>query len=114
MGHYFWKYALKSPFFEEIITQMMVLKMPQNDSQHKELEVLRHEFEYSHFPNINNQFKLTYVMNHLLKFRLKKLYYKCCKMFSFGNTYKKYSDKYKSAKQLINDAKKLRRFYGHI
>ena len=75
---------------------------------------LRLELERIHFPNINNQFKLSYIMNHLLKFRLKKFYYGFGKLFVFGDKYKEYNDKYEKAKKLIVDAKKMRRFYGRI
>ena len=82
---------------------------------------LRAEFAKVHFPNINNRFgageynaKLSFLMNHLLHFRLKKFGYALKKAFAFGERYAKYNDKYQKTKQLIKDAKKLKKSYYKV
>lgn len=116
MGKYFWKYTLKSPFFEEIITQMIILKLPNNDFQNKELDCLRKEFQNIHFPNINTSFatqkkqtQLLFVISRINSFRLKKLGYKFKKAFAFGKKHEKYQRKYNAVKQLLKDAKKFKK-----
>lgn len=111
-----WQYARQTPFYEEILARMIDFKLASiNPKANYSTEIeLRNELERIHFPNINNQFKLTYIMNHLLKFRLKKFYYGFGKLFVFGDKYKEYNDKYEKAKKLIVDAQKMRRFYGRI
>lgn len=85
------------------------------------VSALRAEFINIHFPNINKHFgaleynaKLSFVMNHLLHFRLKKFGYALKKVFAFGERYAKYNDKYQKTKQLIKDAKKLKKSYYKV
>ena len=116
MGKYFWKYTLMSPFFEEIMTQMIALKLPKNDLQNKELDCLRKEFQNMHFPNINNRFtaneyntKLLYVLAHTRQFKLKKAWFGFKKAFAFGKRHEKYQAKYDNIKQLLKDARKFKK-----
>lgn len=121
LGRFFWKYAIKSPFFEDIITQMINLKLPTNNLQNKEIEYLRREFTNMHFPNINNHFaaneyntKLLFVIEHPMRFKLKKSWYAIKKAFAFGKRYQKYQQKYQSLKTLLKDAKKLKKSFLNI
>ena len=107
----FWRYLSMTPFYEVVIFSLL---QNRGNNQTSEIIKLREEFNKIHFPNINNQFKLIYIMNHLNMFKLKKIYYKLCKIFAFGKRYVKYNDKYQKTKQLIKGAKKLRRFYERV
>lgn len=128
-----WKYARMTPFYEDIVRRMVIFStqkdsqtiiLSKNDimnSQSNVVSALRAEFAKVHFPNINNRFgageynaKLSFVMNHLLHFRLKKFGYALKKAFAFGERYAKYNDKYQKTKQLIKDAKKLKKSYYKV
>lgn len=121
-----WQYAKFSPFYEECLWRMKGLETIHINKAisvkiDSDLNLLRQEFAKVHFPNINNRFgageynaKLSFVMNHLLHFRLKKFGYALKKAFAFGERYAKYNDKYQKTKQLIKDAKKLRKSYYKV
>lgn len=49
-----------------------------------------------------------------MHFRLKKFGYALKKAFAFGERYAKYNDKYQKTKQLIKDAKKLKKSYYKV
>lgn len=110
-----WRYARKTPFYEEILQRML----QNNISQTKtidEISQLRNEFVQIHFPNINKTFalqkkqiQLMFVTEHMLSFLLKKWRYKIKKAFAFGKRYQKYNQKYNNIKALIKDAKKLKK-----
>lgn len=53
--------------------------------------------------------KLNYILDHMLLFKCIKLKYKIKKAFSFGEKHERYKRKYKNVKQLINDAKQLKK-----
>lgn len=117
-----WQYARQTPFYEEILARLIDFRVSQQlpKSQGDVLQ-LRNEIAKVHFPNINNRFgageynaKLSFVMNHLLHFRLKKFGYALKKAFAFGERYAKYNDKYQKTKQLIKDAKKLKKSYYKV
>ena len=79
-----------------------------------ELKKLRNEFAQLHLPNINYHDKLSYVMRRISYLELKKFMYKLKKAFSFGERHKKYQEKYSRIKNLIKDAKKLKKEYKRI
>lgn len=104
-----WSYAVKTVKYS-----VLQNRLEQYSMINKEIQQLRSEFDKFHFPNINRQFKLSFVMNHLLHFRLKKFGYALKKAFAFGERYAKYNDKYRKTKQLIKDAKKLKKSYYKV
>lgn len=121
-GNIWWQYARQTPFYEEILARLINFRITQQlpKSQGDVLQ-LRNEIAKVHFPNINNRFwvgeynaKLSFVMNHLLHFRLKKFDYALKKAFAFGERYAKYNDKYQRTKQLIKDAKTLKKSYYKV
>lgn len=121
-GNIWWQYARQTPFYEEILARLINFRISQQlpKSQGDVLQ-LRNEIAKVHFPNINNRFwvgeynaKLSFVMNHLLHFRLKKFDYALKKAFAFGERYAKYNDKYQRTKQLIKDAKTLKKSYYKV
>lgn len=116
-----WQYARQTPFYEEILARLIDFKASKAQENISAVSALRAEFAKVHFPNINNRFgageynaKLSFVMNHLLHFRLKKFGYALKKAFAFGERYAKYNDKYQKTKQLIKDAKKLKKSYYKV
>lgn len=121
-GNIWWQYARQTPFYEEILARLINFRITQQlpKSQGDVLQ-LRNEIAKVHFPNINKRFwvgeynaKLSFVMNHLLHFRLKKFDYALKKAFAFGERYAKYNDKYQRTKQLIKDAKTLKKSYYKV
>jgi lipopolysaccharide biosynthesis glycosyltransferase len=111
-----WKYARQTPFYEEILAQMVNFKAGNTMSANNEIAKLRDEFTKIHFPNINNTFALQkkeiqflFITQHLLAFRLKKIRYLLKKVFSFGKTHAKYQRKYESLKTLIKEAKRFKK-----
>ena len=123
-----WKYARKTPFYEEILRRLLIFSTEQDakkmlemrniliSNQNKEVAKLRNEFEKIHFPNINQRFtnneyfiKLLFVTKHLWYFRLKKWRYGIKEKFSFGEKQQKYRDKYSMLKKLIKDALEAKR-----
>lgn len=121
LGRYFWKYALKSPFFEDIITQMFILKSPRNDMQNTELDHLRREFQNTHFPNINNRFesneynaRLLYILSNSLQFKIQKYIYKFRSALTHGKKREKYQRKYDELKQLLKNAKLFKKRLKHV
>lgn len=116
-----WQYARQTPFYEEILARLIDFKASKAQENISAVSAFRAEFAKVHFPNINNRFgageynaKLSFVMNHLLHFRLKKFGYALKKAFAFGERYAKYNDKYQRTKQLIKDAKKLKKSYYKV
>ena len=114
-----WKYARRCPFYEEILRRLIDFRITQRKNEFgkadTEVTKLRQEFAQIHFPNINNHFaaderqiKLFFVMNHLLRFKAKKVYYRVKKAFAFGEKHKRYQAKYEAVKQLLREAKKLK------
>ena len=102
----FWKYARLSPFYEILLFDN-ILRMPSK---------WNNDLAKVHFPNINNRFtadeyntKLLFVIEHLMRFKLKKSWYAIKKAFTFGKRYQKYNQKYNNIKVLIKDAKKLKK-----
>lgn len=87
MKSYFWKYAIKSPFFGDILVGTINL--------HKE--------------NIRNSQKLLFIVNHPFRFYIKKLEYKLKSHFN-----KKYKEKYRKIRTLIKDAKQLKKELSKI
>lgn len=121
MKRFFWKYAMQSPYFEEIITEMISLKLPKNDMQNKELDAFRQEFQKTHFPNINEHFfviehneQLLFVMNHRFYFNLKKILYLIQKYFFKGAKRIYIQNKYVKIDQLLSDSKNLKHLYRHV
>ena len=100
-SYIWWKYAAKSPFYEDILANIFMSKT----------EMFR-----VHFPNINTRFaadeyntKLLYVLTHTTNFKLKKVYYKLKKIFTFGERRQKYQTKYNNVKILLKDARKFKK-----
>lgn len=112
-----WHYARQTPFYEEIITQLIEFRISQRlPKQSGDATQLRREFEKVHFPNINSHFarderqtKLLFVIEHLWRFEAKKAFYKIKKAFSFGERHKKYKQKYDAIKTLIREAKSFKK-----
>ncbi|MBQ9283064.1 MAG: glycosyltransferase family 8 protein [Treponema sp.] len=111
MKRYFWKFAIQSPYFEEILTQMIAIKMPTSELQNKELECLRQEFQKTHFPNINTHFAenerkmlFLFVSNHKFRFIVRKTCFKILKHIRFRDWKEKYSKKYAIEDFLIKES----------
>ncbi len=107
----FWKYARLSPFYEILLFDN-ILRMPSK---------WNNDLAKVHFPNINNRFaaneyntKLLFVIEHPMRFKLKKSWYAIKKAFAFGKRYQKYNQKYQSLKTLLKDAKKLKKSFFKI
>lgn len=140
MAEIWWQYARQTPFYEEIISRMIDFKISQkigktdknvllfrsellrmqSDYNHQNLQ-LRQELSKTHFPNINRHFaqneeriKLLFVMHHLVRFELKKWKYGIKKAVSFGKKYEKYQNKFTVVKQLLQNARKLKKQLLHI
>jgi len=109
-GELWWKYARATPFYEELLARMVDFKA-KNKNINIELSNLRNELMQMHFPNINYHDKLSYVMQRIPYFELKKFIYKLKKVFSFGERHKYYQEKYNRTKKLIKDAKALKKQY---
>jgi hypothetical protein len=101
------KYLRKTPFYEEIILNMV--KVPPSEDLK-----LRKELALIHFPNINYHDKLQYVMCRIPYFKLKKFSYKIKKAFSCGDRRKRYQEKYDKIEKLIKDAINLKKQYKRI
>ena len=110
-AHEWWKYARKTPFYEEIIAKLSSFK---SSSSEKNIQSLRNEFEHVHFPIINYHDKLSYIMQRIFYFQLKKFWYKIKRAFAFGKRREKYQGKYVRIKNLIKDARKLKKEYKKI
>ena len=117
-GHIWWQYARQTPFYEEILQRLIDFRISQFKPQANmaEIQQLRKEFVQVHFPNINNRFatneyntKLLFVLEHYLRFRMKKSWYAFKKAFAFGKRYQKYNQKYQNVKRLLKDARKLKK-----
>lgn len=111
-----WQYARKTPFYEEILTRMIQYQSNNENMQNNAVTPLRNELTKIHFPNINNRFianeynlKLNYVLEHMFIFKWIKFKYKLEKALSFGEKHERYKRKYKNVKQLIKDAKRLKK-----
>lgn len=109
----FWDFIKCTPFYEDLIFSLM-----RNKGEFKDDDILqlRNEFTKIHFPNINNHFaknekemKLLFVMDHPVKFKLKKWYFGFKKAFAFGQKHQKYQQKYDITKNLIKDAKRYKK-----
>lgn len=118
-----WSYARQTPFYEEILQRLVDFRISQLKPQanNPEIQQLRKEFVQVHFPNINNRFaaneynnKLLFVIEHPMRFKLKKSWYAIKKAFAFGKRYQKYKQKYQSLKTLLKDAKKLKKSFFKI
>ena len=123
MADIWWQYARKTPFYEEILQKLIDFRISQRKPQANtaEIQQLRKEFAQVHFPNINNRFaaneyntKLLFVIEHPMRFKLKKSWYAIKKAFAFGKRYQKYNQKYQSLKTLLKDAKKLKKSFFKI
>ena len=123
MADIWWQYARKTPFYEEILQKLIDFRISQRKPQANtaEIQQLRKEFAQVHFPNINNRFaaneyntKLLFVIEHPMRFKLKKSWYAIKKAFAFGKRYQKYKQKYQSLKTLLKDAKKLKKSFFKI
>ncbi len=123
MADIWWSYARQTPFYEEILQRLVDFRIYQLKPQANtpEIQQLRKEFAQVHFPNINNRFaaneyntKLLFVIEHPMRFKLKKSWYAIKKAFSFGKRYQKYNQKYQSLKALVKDAKKLKKSFFKI
>lgn len=121
MGRFFWKYALMSPFFEEIIVRMLVLKLPKHQAQNNELDCLRDEFQKTHFPNINSRFesneynaRLLYILSNSVQFIIRKYLCKFRAALAFGKKKEKYRRKYEELRKLIKDAKLFKKRLKHV
>lgn len=118
-----WSYARQTPFYEEILQRLIDFRFSQLKQQTNvtELQQLRKELAQIHFPNINNRFdaneyntKLLFVLEHPIYFKLKKFWYAIKKAFAFGKRYQKYNQKYQNVKNLLKDAKKLKKSFVKI
>ena len=102
------------------VTNTDLQKITYSTSQYNDTN-LRKELAQIHFPNINNRFaaneynnKLLFVIEHPMRFKLKKSWYAIKKAFAFGKRYQKYKQKYQSLKTLLKDAKKLKKSFFKI
>ena len=102
------------------VTNTDLQKITYSTSQYNDTN-LRKEFVQVHFPNINNRFavneyntKLLFVIEHPMRFKLKKSWYAIKKAFAFGKRHQKYKQKYQSLKTLLKDAKKLKKSFLNI
>ena len=70
------------------------------------VDCLRKEFINVHFPNINYQNKILYVLTHKAHFGVQLLRFAIMKYITKGRTREKYCRKYDKVKRLLRDAKK--------
>lgn len=84
-AYIWWEYARKTPYYEEILQRLVMNNNINND----------------------NLRKVQYISNHLFYFYLKKLVYKI--KTHFPSKKKKYKQKYMILKQLLKEAKTLRK-----
>ena len=111
-----WELACQTDFYQEIFSRLHAFQI-----LNPEIQQLRKEFAQVHFPNINNRFaaneyntKLLFVIEHPMRFKLKKSWYAIKKAFAFGKRYQKYKQKYQKLKTLLKDAKKLKKSFFKI
>ncbi len=110
-----WTLARKTPFYEEISRRMYLYHSKQQKISDGTPQ-LRNELTKTHFPNINNHFaanekqmQLMFVIEHMWAFRVKQLRYQIQKAFSFGKRYEKYNAKYKAVRELLRDARVMKK-----
>lgn len=122
-SHVWWHYARLTPFYEEILHMLMSHRISQVMPHASNAMVisLRQELGKVHFPNIGRRFaknereiRLMYVMEHCVIFKLKKWRYALGKIFSFGEKYKKYQQKYDATKNLLKEAKELKKVLRRV
>lgn len=113
LSYKWWKYARKSPSYEQVLYQQIDPKV--------EVNRLRNEFKNRHFPNINNRFtndeynsKLLYIICHKFKYRIRKIEYKLKMLLAPVEKKEVYKEKYKNLKKLIKDAKDLRNSFHRL
>lgn len=112
-----WSYARQTPFYEEILARLIDFRISsKNPNISGGTSQLRQELAEMHFPNINKHFaknekemKLLFVMDHPVKFKIKKWYFGFKKAFAFGQKHQKYQQKYDITKNLIKDAKRYKK-----
>lgn len=94
MAHIWWKYARKTPFYEEILARMVEFKL--GNSKFKINEDL---------------IKNLYTLDHLSYFKMKKIWYKL-KKYCYFNVLKKtkYEEKYKEISKKIKQARSVKRW----
>lgn len=109
-GYLWWQFARQTVFYEELLARMVEFKA-KNKNINVELKNLRGELTSIYFPNINYNDKLSYVMQRIPYFEIKKFIYKLKKAVSFGERHKYYQEKYNRTKKLIKDAKALKKQY---
>ncbi len=102
-----WDYAKKTPFYEEIFTRFVTQCSEQ-------IMLLRKEFELMHFPNINYQAQMLYLLTHKAHFRMELIRCAIMKLVTSGKKREKYSGKYEKVKKMLRDAKDFRRRLTHI
>lgn len=108
-----WNYAKATPFYEVILTRMIDFRASQSQNN-EQITLLRKEFEYTHFPNINYQSQMLYLLTHKSHFRMELIRCAIMKLVTSGKKREKYSSKYEKVKKMLRDAKDFRRRFTHI
>lgn len=104
----FLRFLRGTPFYEQALISRNITNNAQSE--------LRDELANVHLPNINSRFsineynaRLIYVQNNMGYLKFKKFVYKIKKALSSGTKQERYKRKYENVKQLIKDAKQLKK-----
>lgn len=83
-----WGFARQTPFYEELMCKLFDSRISSNNS---------------------HQIKLLYILEHLTKFRLKKIWYKVKMNLTSGEKRKRYQERYSDIARLFNEAVSLKK-----
>lgn len=118
-----WHYARETPFYEAVIARLIDFRVSAKlpHAAGRDLQQLRDEFKIIHFPSINCHFaeieknmRLLYVIEHPMMLKFRKWRYAVRKAFSSGKERKKYQQKYDAIKNLLEEAKGLKKVLRRV
>ena len=122
-AHIWWEYARHTPFYEEIIARLIDFRLSTKLPHvvERDVQQIRDEFKVIHFPNINHHFaenerntRLLYVIEHPMMLKFRKWRYAARRAFSSGEKRKKYQQKYDATKNLLEEAKELKKVLRRV